>query len=197
MGGCFGPFLQAQKGNIYFTELAERVEYGKYVFQTASRQLAACRERRECARARSWKEVSIIITNYNTIFSCFIVRVCVYIYIYICTICVYIYIYRYRYRYIDIDIDIDIYTHIIIWTSSQPRGTSVPGARARDDPSGTPRGGDLSSVYTCIHIYIYIYICSCMCMCMCIHMYIYIYIYIYIHMYIHMYTYTYTYNMCI
>ena len=29
--GCFGLFLQAWKGRNYFTELAERVEYGKYV----------------------------------------------------------------------------------------------------------------------------------------------------------------------
>ena len=28
--GCFGLILQTWKGNIYFTELAERVEYGKY-----------------------------------------------------------------------------------------------------------------------------------------------------------------------
>ena len=28
---CFGLFLQAQKGNTYFTELAERVQYGSYV----------------------------------------------------------------------------------------------------------------------------------------------------------------------
>ena len=28
--GCFGLFLQAKKVNIYFTELAERVEYGNY-----------------------------------------------------------------------------------------------------------------------------------------------------------------------
>ena len=27
-GGCFGLFLQAQKGDTYFTELAERAEYG-------------------------------------------------------------------------------------------------------------------------------------------------------------------------
>ena len=26
-----GSFLQAQRGNAYFTELAERVEYGNYV----------------------------------------------------------------------------------------------------------------------------------------------------------------------
>ena len=30
-GGCFWLRLQAQEGNIYFTELAERVEYGNYV----------------------------------------------------------------------------------------------------------------------------------------------------------------------
>ena len=30
MGGCFWLSLQAQKGDIYFTELAERVEYGNY-----------------------------------------------------------------------------------------------------------------------------------------------------------------------
>ena len=30
MLGCFGLILQAQKGNTYFTELAERVEYGNY-----------------------------------------------------------------------------------------------------------------------------------------------------------------------
>ena len=29
--GLFSLFLQAQEGNIYFTELAERVEYGNYV----------------------------------------------------------------------------------------------------------------------------------------------------------------------
>ena len=28
--GCVWLFLQAQEGNIYFTELAERVEYGNY-----------------------------------------------------------------------------------------------------------------------------------------------------------------------
>ena len=28
--GCFGLFLQAKKVNTYFTELAERVEYGNY-----------------------------------------------------------------------------------------------------------------------------------------------------------------------
>ena len=28
--GCVWLFLQAQKGTIYFTELAERVEYGNY-----------------------------------------------------------------------------------------------------------------------------------------------------------------------
>ena len=28
---CLGLILQAQEGNIYFTELAERVEYGNYV----------------------------------------------------------------------------------------------------------------------------------------------------------------------
>ena len=27
-GGCFGLCLQAQKGDTYFTELAERAEYG-------------------------------------------------------------------------------------------------------------------------------------------------------------------------
>ena len=31
MWGCFGLMLQTWKGNIYFTELAERVEYGNYV----------------------------------------------------------------------------------------------------------------------------------------------------------------------
>ena len=31
MGGCCWLFLQAQEGDIHFTELAERVEYGKYV----------------------------------------------------------------------------------------------------------------------------------------------------------------------
>ena len=30
MGGCFGLFLQAQKEDTYFTELAERAEYGNY-----------------------------------------------------------------------------------------------------------------------------------------------------------------------
>ena len=30
MWGCFGLTLQTWKGNIYFTELAERVEYGNY-----------------------------------------------------------------------------------------------------------------------------------------------------------------------
>ena len=34
MGGCFWLFLQAQKGDTYFTELAERVEYGNYEFVT-------------------------------------------------------------------------------------------------------------------------------------------------------------------
>ena len=29
--GCVWLFLQAQEGHIYFTELAERVEYGNYV----------------------------------------------------------------------------------------------------------------------------------------------------------------------
>ena len=29
--GCVWLFLQAQEGNTYFTELAERVEYGNYV----------------------------------------------------------------------------------------------------------------------------------------------------------------------
>ena len=29
--GCFGLMLQTWQGNIYFTELADRVEYGKYV----------------------------------------------------------------------------------------------------------------------------------------------------------------------
>ena len=28
MGGCFWLLLQAQKGDTYFTELAERAEYG-------------------------------------------------------------------------------------------------------------------------------------------------------------------------
>ena len=28
--GCFWLFLQAQEGNVCFTELAERVEYGNY-----------------------------------------------------------------------------------------------------------------------------------------------------------------------
>ena len=30
IGGCVWLFLQAQKGTIYFTGLAERVEYGNY-----------------------------------------------------------------------------------------------------------------------------------------------------------------------
>ena len=30
-GGCFWLFLQAQKGDTYFTELAERAEYGNHV----------------------------------------------------------------------------------------------------------------------------------------------------------------------
>ena len=34
--GCVWLCLQAQEGNIYFTELAERVEYGKYVFDSSS-----------------------------------------------------------------------------------------------------------------------------------------------------------------
>ena len=28
--GCFGLILQTWKGHIYFTELAEKVEYGKW-----------------------------------------------------------------------------------------------------------------------------------------------------------------------
>ena len=31
--GCVWLFLQARKGNIYFTESAERVEYGKYAIR--------------------------------------------------------------------------------------------------------------------------------------------------------------------
>ena len=37
--GCAWLFLQAQKGTIYFTELAERVEYGNYA--SASKVTAA------------------------------------------------------------------------------------------------------------------------------------------------------------
>ena len=33
MGGCFWLFLQTQKGNTYFTELAERAEYGSYDYR--------------------------------------------------------------------------------------------------------------------------------------------------------------------
>ena len=32
MGGCFWLLLQAQRGDTYFTELAERVEYANYVY---------------------------------------------------------------------------------------------------------------------------------------------------------------------
>ena len=31
--GCFWLFLQAPKGNVYFTELAERVECGNYGYR--------------------------------------------------------------------------------------------------------------------------------------------------------------------
>ena len=37
--GLFWAVLQAQKGNTYFTELAERVEYGSYVFRTCPSRL--------------------------------------------------------------------------------------------------------------------------------------------------------------
>ena len=32
LGLCFGCFLQAREGNMYFAELAERVEYGNYEY---------------------------------------------------------------------------------------------------------------------------------------------------------------------
>ena len=42
--GCVWLCLQAQEGNIYFTELAERVEYGKYgvVRQVVFADWASC-----------------------------------------------------------------------------------------------------------------------------------------------------------
>ena len=33
--GCVWLFLQVQEGNIYFTELAERVEYGNYAIEVS------------------------------------------------------------------------------------------------------------------------------------------------------------------
>ena len=81
--GCFGLILQTWKGTIYFTELAERVEYGNYALHTpyipagrpASRQAGRL-------AGRSWVQSGIYIYIY------------IYIYMYIHT-CVYIYIYIY------------------------------------------------------------------------------------------------------
>ena len=39
IGGCFGLLLQAQKGNTYFADSAERAEYGKYESETPARRL--------------------------------------------------------------------------------------------------------------------------------------------------------------
>ena len=46
MLGCVWLCLQAQEGNIYFTELAERVEYGNYG-PGSEVEAAACGQPRE------------------------------------------------------------------------------------------------------------------------------------------------------
>ena len=50
--GCVWLFLQAQKGNNYFTELAERVEYGNYAYTTGIRPVLFDGHLRRMARAR-------------------------------------------------------------------------------------------------------------------------------------------------
>ena len=44
MGGCVGLCLQAQEGNIHFTGLAERVEYGNYVLVHEAAQVGVVAE---------------------------------------------------------------------------------------------------------------------------------------------------------
>ena len=82
--GLCSLFLQAQKGNTYFTELAARVEYGNYVLTITSLQppggaglLAAMGD----LSIQSLVDYDIYIYIYIYIY----VFIYIYIYIYICT----------------------------------------------------------------------------------------------------------------
>ena len=58
MGGCVWLFLQAQEGNTYFTELAERVEYGNYeVNKQEMQSMSELKEDR--LRNISWREMHV------------------------------------------------------------------------------------------------------------------------------------------
>ena len=66
MAGCFGLFLQAQKGDTYFTELAEREEYGNCVFDP--HESSAHSAKRRAADTVPYMRIYIYIYVYTYIY---------------------------------------------------------------------------------------------------------------------------------
>ena len=102
MGGCVWLFLQAQKGDIYFTEMAERVEYGKYVggAQTMVAQTVVMG-----IPCPDYIHTHISIYIYIYVITLLLILILLLYYI----IIIHIYIYTYTYIYI-------IYTHVYTCT---------------------------------------------------------------------------------
>ena len=66
MVGCVWLFLQAQEGNIYFTELAERVEYFNYDIYIYI-----------------YLYISLSLSIYIYIYMCIYIYICIYLFIYL------------------------------------------------------------------------------------------------------------------
>ena len=106
MGGCFWLFLQARKGNIYFTELAGRVEHGNYgpgseaAPETAPAPAGPTVPRRTPGVPPA-RCVSITVPNATAIIAVIIIIIIIIIVVDTCIITDMVHYYHYCYHYDD------------------------------------------------------------------------------------------------
>ena len=185
--------MQAQEGNIYFTELVERVEYGNYELPDGVGTNGVVAEvprfhlinvhgnmRSTCDQLAC---LSLLVSlSFVSLSSLVVVVVAAAVVVVVVVVVVVALILLLLLSLLSLVI-------VVVAAFMGPGGIAGKGARRADDDRGHLGGPARQQIYMCVHMYTYIYIY----IYIHTHAYIYIYTYTYTHIYIYTYTYSYTY----